>query len=378
MKESKVLIVTNSYPSKANRFNQLFVKKMRDELEIVGVDIQVSYSRIYDLWGNANKKKGQLLALIKLFIQAFGLAIDLVFKHRKADVLFTQGILFSTTLSVIFNKIFFGGKKGIVCYIHGGDINKYYETDTFYERILEWSLKNSDRVIANSVDIQNKALKYILLENVDVISPGVDLNLFTKNTEKEMSNFKEDSSIPNSKTILLVAGNAIERKGFEILLNSLALVSNDVRIQLYCIMLVDGPLKDKYFDLIKILNLEDVVSIRSKVPHDDLRKYYSCSDVFVIPSLEEPLGLVGLEAMACGSFVIGSATGGIKEYIENGINGLLFEVANQVDLKEKIEEYFKLRSEGKIQNDYSSILENHGVNKSALRLQGIFNHLTAR
>lgn len=50
---------------------------------------------------------------------------------------------------------------------------------------------------------------------------------------------------------------------------------------------------------------------------------YNIADIFVFPSREEPLGLVGLEAIASGTPVIGSNVGGIKEYINNK-NGFLF------------------------------------------------------
>jgi starch synthase len=45
--------------------------------------------------------------------------------------------------------------------------------------------------------------------------------------------------------------------------------------------------------------------------------------VFVCPSVYEPLGIVNLEAMACGTAVVATATGGIPEVVEDGVTGLL-------------------------------------------------------
>jgi alpha-maltose-1-phosphate synthase len=47
--------------------------------------------------------------------------------------------------------------------------------------------------------------------------------------------------------------------------------------------------------------------------------------VFACPSLYEPLGIVNLEAMACGTAVVGSRTGGIPEVVADGVTGLLVE-----------------------------------------------------
>ena len=50
---------------------------------------------------------------------------------------------------------------------------------------------------------------------------------------------------------------------------------------------------------------------------EKLNILYNIADIFVFPSREEPLGLVGLEAIVSGTPVIGSNVGGIKEYINN-------------------------------------------------------------
>ena len=65
------------------------------------------------------------------------------------------------------------------------------------------------------------------------------------------------------------------------------------------------------------------------------------ADVFVLPSVTssigtEAFGLVLIEAMACGTCVIGSSSGGIKEIIKNNVNGLIFQEKNPEELAVKI------------------------------------------
>jgi starch synthase len=66
-----------------------------------------------------------------------------------------------------------------------------------------------------------------------------------------------------------------------------------------------------------------VVWVRGMLPTTSVRQVLSASTVFVCPSVYEPLGIVNLEAMACGTAVVASDVGGIPEVVDNGRTGLL-------------------------------------------------------
>lgn len=59
------------------------------------------------------------------------------------------------------------------------------------------------------------------------------------------------------------------------------------------------------------------------LPVEDIRQVLSAATVFACPSVYEPLGIVNLEAMACGTAVVASAVGGIPEVVDHGVTGLL-------------------------------------------------------
>jgi starch synthase len=59
------------------------------------------------------------------------------------------------------------------------------------------------------------------------------------------------------------------------------------------------------------------------LPRQDVVQLLSHATVFVCPSVYEPLGIVNLEAMACGTAVVASAVGGIPEVVADGVTGLL-------------------------------------------------------
>jgi alpha-maltose-1-phosphate synthase len=66
-----------------------------------------------------------------------------------------------------------------------------------------------------------------------------------------------------------------------------------------------------------------VVWIERILPRPELTALLTAADVFVCPSVYEPLGIVNLEAMACGTAVVGTATGGIPEVVVDGETGWL-------------------------------------------------------
>src|SRR5207237_5492713 len=67
----------------------------------------------------------------------------------------------------------------------------------------------------------------------------------------------------------------------------------------------------------------DVIWIDAMVPAEEKIALYSHAAVFCCPSIYEPFGIINLEAMACGTAVVASAVGGIKEVVVPGETGLL-------------------------------------------------------
>ena len=95
------------------------------------------------------------------------------------------------------------------------------------------------------------------------------------------------------------------------------------------------------------------------VNNHNLPKIFSNFDVLIFPTKRESLGLIGIEALACGIPVIASDIPIIKSYVKHNFNGLLFESENSRDLMNKIDyllknpdEYRRLKS-----NSRNSVLD---------------------
>jgi glycosyltransferase involved in cell wall biosynthesis len=117
---------------------------------------------------------------------------------------------------------------------------------------------------------------------------------------------------------VVFSGRVTQAKGVETFLRGVAGVSAPAEV---C---GDGWYLPRAKQLAASLGIEERVTFRGWMSSDELRDAYARARVVVVPShWPEPFGLVGIEAMAAGRPVVGTATGGIPEWLENGETGLL-------------------------------------------------------
>lgn len=133
------------------------------------------------------------------------------------------------------------------------------------------------------------------------------------------------TDLPARPTVLF-CGRLIKEKGVHILLQAMKLVRQRV-CDAQLVIVGDTDNKTYRHELEKIvdsLGIRDLVSFLGWIPNDDIGKIYQESWMLVVPSIwEEGLGMVMVEAGLMERAVIGSDLGGIKDFIQNGANGLL-------------------------------------------------------
>jgi len=184
-------------------------------------------------------------------------------------------------------------------------------------RIIAVSQFVADSVIASGIDSSRIAVVY----------DGVEIPPLTTIEERRVARARW--KISDDDLLLGCVGYLLPEKGQETLLCALP----QIRAQFpncRVILAGDGPCRVKLQTLARELGIVDVVIFAGFV--EDVQAVYRALDLFVFPSLAEPLGSSLLAAMAHGLPVIAAASGGVPEIIENGRNGILVSVSDAQEL----------------------------------------------
>ena len=210
--------------------------------------------------------------------------------------------------------------------------------------LSSWAEKTAYEAASGIIAVSNGMREDILRcypavdpERVKVVHNGIDLEAWKHPQGQEAdaqaaATLKRLGIDPDRPTIVFV-GRITRQKGLPHLLRACEQLPADVQVIL-CAGAPDTPeIKAEVEGL--VAHLRDkrtgVVWIEEMLPRPELIAVLAASDVFVCPSVYEPLGIVNLEAMAVGLPVVGSATGGIPDVIVDGETGLLVPIEQVQD-----------------------------------------------
>ncbi|MEH0109851.1 glycogen synthase [Tersicoccus sp. MR15.9] len=165
---------------------------------------------------------------------------------------------------------------------------------------------------------------------VKVVHNGIDVSLWEPDLETDVL---ESYGIDPHRPSVTFVGRITRQKGVPYLLRAAKLLPPEVQVVL-CAGAADTPeLGAEVNQLIEELKAErdGVVLIEKMLPRRELIQILSHTTAFACPSVYEPLGIVNLEAMACGAAVVASATGGIPEVVDDGVTGRLVPIEQVQD-----------------------------------------------
>ena len=256
----------------------------------------------------------------------------------------------------------------------GGDPAEMEKKFNFKHRISE-EVRVFDHVNAQSLTsiVQHEKLNELYnynTENIVIIPPGVDVHHYFP--EKVGEEVKTD--LPDKYVFCL--SRIDSNKGHDLLLHAWDIVRKEIPdVQL---VIGGGSPNPKPRELEVFANMDKIIDEAGMqdriikigyVPGDMMRAYYQQAEVFVMPSLFEPFGMTSQEAMACGTPVVASKFGGIRNTIINGYNGFLVDAANPQEFADAILNL--LGDENKCkeigQNAYKVILEEYSWEAIARR-----------
>jgi glycosyltransferase involved in cell wall biosynthesis len=176
-------------------------------------------------------------------------------------------------------------------------------------------LRCCDRVIVLSEFMRQRvrAVHRVPEDRIRLIPGAADLTKF--HPAGDRAAVRQSLKLPPAKTLLVTVRNLVPRMGLEHLIAAMQELGEDGRD---CLLLIggEGPLRSSLERRIREQGLADRVSLLGFILEDDLSKYYQAADLVLMPTHElEGFGLVTVEALACGTPVLGTPVAAIPEVL---------------------------------------------------------------
>lgn len=204
-------------------------------------------------------------------------------------------------------------------------------------RVSSWvektAFEDADAVVAVSDGMRRDILRSypdIDPDRVSVVYNGIDLADWRPNDDPDLV---RSLGVDPERPSIVFVGRITRQKGLPYLLRAARSLPADVQLVL-CAGAPDTPeIMAEVSGLVAELaeTRAGVVWIDRHLPRNELTALLTSATCFVCPSVYEPLGIVNLEAMACGAAVVGTATGGIPEVVDDGVTGVLVPIDQAED-----------------------------------------------
>lgn len=131
----------------------------------------------------------------------------------------------------------------------------------------------------------------------------------------DRNEIRRELKLPEGRTLMFTVRNLVPRMGLEHLVEAMTLLGEEQQ-NLLLLIGGEGQLRPRLEEMIRSRGLQDSVQLLGFVPEEQLAKYYQASDLVVLPTLQlEGFGLVTVEALACGTPVVGTPIGAIPEVL---------------------------------------------------------------
>jgi glycosyltransferase involved in cell wall biosynthesis len=272
-------------------------------------------------------------------------------------------------VAVLLKPIF---RSKVVISIHGADV--FTLNGGMMRKVKRFVLKRADAVLVNS-SATKAVCEWLYDREYPVIPMGVDINRFKRPEKREVGKTFE----------LLFVGRVVEAKGLTYLSEAMKQLKEQ-KVPVHLNIVGDGELRPELAKFIKKHKLEDVVTLVGWVQPENIADYYAKANAFVGPSIEtengwkEAFGVVFAEASASGLPVVTTSTGGIKDIIKDGVNGL---TVPQKDADAIAEAIARLQKDPKLcdklgKRGVTYIAENFSWDVIAKKYEQIFENVTRK
>lgn len=290
----------------------------------------------------SSRDAASFVSMLSYLVSAFFKGLVLA-KKRKYSVINTHFAVPSGPLGCLISKLF---KIPNVLSIHGGDIfdpsKKMSPHRSFiFRKIVRLVLNNSNRIVAQSTNTKENAVKYYNpVKDIDIIPlafhpPKINNGKFI------LPNYvKGDFS-------MITIGRLVKRKSIETIIEALSELKNK-KIKLY--ILGDGPEKEFLQDFAVKSGVSDNIYFAGFVTEKRKYEYLKQSNAYIMTSLHEGFGIVFMEAMEFSLPIISTNHGGQTDFLFDNKNAILIDVK---DVKGCIKAVKKLITDKKLYHKLS-------------------------
>lgn len=337
----KTLIITLEFPPQVGGI-ATYVDQLASQLESEKTIVLAPKNPLAKEWDKKQKykiyRKNHFWFLwprwFRLLWQVFWLC-----RKEKIEFILVHQVLPVGYIAMIMKKLL---KVPFIVFSHGTDIT-YATRSKRKTRLLRKVIQKSEKVFFNSQSLQERFLRAVpeLEEKTAVIYPCPDMDFLSRPDKDELDLLRAQLALEGKKVMLTVS-RIDEGKG----ITHIARLLPDIlkkEPNLVWLLIGDGPKRPMIMADIQKHNLQNVVRYVGSIPHDQLKKYYYLADLFVLlthpdEGREEGLGLVFLEAAACGLPAVAGRSGGVEEAVIHSQTGLVVDVYQQLTVVSAIAE----------------------------------------
>lgn len=221
-----------------------------------------------------------------------------------------------------------------------------------YAELWKYLVNNVDLTVSSSAHCAKGPEMYITdTSKVGVIYSGINFEVFNGNVLHDKQKAQTKFALPKDKYLVMAVGALKMRKGHDHLFESLLLLSLKEREKIVVVLCGMGDIAELRARAKEVGFPDESLKIFQGLSESDLAELYSAVDCFCFPSItpRECMGLALKEAMAIGLPVAAYDSGGIKEAIEDGVNGKLVPTGDKQALSNAIRYLMEMSPEEKKQ-----------------------------